>query len=98
MSQMPSELENWYEAFEMLGPETLRLRMEMRRAEYDGAYGRAAEKWLLEKRAQSDRLEEARYRTIKRWTVIAGVAGVIAAVAAIAGLVVAIASLTATVS
>jgi hypothetical protein len=57
--RMPSELENWHKAFEMHGPETLRLRMEMRRGEYDGAYGRAAEEWLLEKKAQSDRLEEA---------------------------------------
>jgi hypothetical protein len=95
---MPSELENWHKTFEMLGPETLRLRMEMRRGEYDGAYGRAAEEWLLEQKAQSDRLEEARYRTIKHWTVIAGVGGAIAAVAAIAGLIVAIVSLTATVS
>jgi hypothetical protein len=72
--------------------------MEMRRSEYDGAYGRAAEEWLLEKKAQFDRLEEARFRTIKRWTVIAGVAGAIAVVAAIAGLIVAFMSLAATVS
>jgi len=95
---MASELENWHKECEMVGPETRRLRMEMRRSEYDGAYGRAAEEWLLEKKAQSDRLEEARFRTIKRWTVIAEVAGAIAAAAAIAGLIVAIVSLAATVS
>jgi hypothetical protein len=95
---MASELENWHKSFEILGPETLRLRMEMRRGEYDGAYGRAAEDWLLEKKKQSDRMEEVRFRTIKRWTVIAGVAGVIAAIAGIAGLIVAIVSLAAAVS
>ena len=34
--------------------------MEVRRGEYDGAYGRAAEEWLLKKKAEFDRLEAAR--------------------------------------
>jgi hypothetical protein len=80
---MPSELENWHKAFEMIGPDTLRLRLEMRRAEYDGAYGRAAEEWLLKKKAESDRLEAARFKIIKRWTVAAAIAGIIAAMAAV---------------
>jgi hypothetical protein len=75
---MPTDLENWHKAFEMIGPEMLRLRMEMRRGEYDGAYGRAAEEWLLKKKAESDRLEAARFRTIKRWAVIAAIAGIVA--------------------
>jgi hypothetical protein len=81
---MPTDLENWHKAFEMIGPETLRLRMEMRRGEYDGAYGRAAEEWLLKKKAEFDRLEAACFRTMKRWTVIAAIAGIVAAVAAVA--------------
>jgi hypothetical protein len=81
---MPTELENWHKAFEMIGPDTLRLRMETRRGEYDGEYGRAAEEWLLKKKAESDRLEAARFRAIKRWTIIAAIAGVVAAVAAVA--------------
>jgi hypothetical protein len=81
---MPTDLENWHKVFEMIGPDTLRLRMEMRRAEYDGAYGRAAEEWLLKKKVEADWLEEARFRTMKRWTVVAATAGIVAALAAVA--------------
>jgi len=57
---MPTDLENWHKAFEMIGPEMLRLRMELRRGEYDGAYGRAAEEWLLKKKAGWDRSRSRR--------------------------------------
>ena len=48
---MTGDRENWRKAFEMIGPETLRLRLEHRRNEYHGEYGREAEIWLLEKDA-----------------------------------------------
>jgi hypothetical protein len=59
--------ENWRKAFEMIGPETLRLRLEHRRNEFSGPYARAAEIWLLEKAQASARIESARFSTIKRW-------------------------------
>ena len=39
--------------------------------------------WIQEQKAASDLLETKRFKTIRRWTVTAGLAGVIAAVAAI---------------
>jgi len=48
---MTDERQNWRKAFEMLGPETLRLRVG--RNDFAGEYGREAEKWLLEKDAEA---------------------------------------------
>jgi hypothetical protein len=39
--------------------------------------------WLQEQRAEADRLETARFKTIRRWTITAAVAGLIAAIAAV---------------
>jgi len=39
--------------------------------------------WLQEQREEADRLETARFKTIRRWTIIAAVAGMIAAIAAV---------------
>jgi len=39
--------------------------------------------WIQEQNANSDLLETTRFKTIRRWTVTAGVAGVIAAIAAV---------------
>jgi hypothetical protein len=75
-----TEHERWRAAFEMIGPETLRLRLEHRRNEYSGEYGRCAEMWLLEKDAESATTERERFRTIRRWTIIAGLSGIIAAI------------------
>jgi len=74
-----NEQANWRRAFEMIGPDTLRLRLEMRRGEYSGEYGRAAEKWLLEKKAEADRADAERFNTIRSWTITAAIAGAVAA-------------------
>jgi hypothetical protein len=83
MTTTADEREQWRKAFDMLGPEALRLRLESRRNEYPGEYGRCAEAWLLERDQKAAAVDLARYRTIRRWTVIAGVAGVVAAAAAL---------------
>jgi hypothetical protein len=70
--------ENWRKAFEMIGPETLRLRLEHRRNEFSGPYARAAEIWLLEKAQASARIESARFSTIKRCHALFGLALLIA--------------------
>lgn len=80
---MPDQRQNWRKAFEMIGPETLRLRLEHRRIEYDGEYGREAEKWLLEKDAEAAALERQRFQKILLWAVIGGVAAVVAAITGI---------------
>jgi hypothetical protein len=78
---MDSERANWRKAFEKIGPETLRLRLEHRRAEYAGEYAREAEIWLLEKDAERAAVELRRFKTIRVWTIVAGVGGGIAAIA-----------------
>lgn len=77
---MNDERQSWRKAFEMLGPEQLRLRLEFRRSEYSGEYGREAEKWLLEKDAEATAIELERFRTVRRWAIIAGVAGIAATI------------------
>jgi hypothetical protein len=39
--------------------------------------------WLQEQKAASDLLETARFKTIRRWTIAAAIAGTIAAIAAV---------------
>ena len=77
-----NERENWRKAFEKIGPEQLRLRLEHRRNEYADEYGREAELWLLEKDAETARIEHRRFRTIRFWAIIGGIASVTAAIAA----------------
>ena len=77
------EREAWRKAFASIGPETLRLRLENRRNEYHGDYGREAEIWLLEKDAEAASAELNRFRTIRRWTIVAGLAGTVAAITGI---------------
>lgn len=79
-----TERESRRKAFEKLGPEQLRLRLEYRRDEYAGDYGREAETWLFEKAAEAAALERIRFETIRRWAIIGSV---VAVVAAIAGLI-----------
>jgi len=62
----PSEQENWQKSFEMIGPATLRLRLEHRRSEYSGEYGRCAEQWLLDKEAEAATTERERFSVIHR--------------------------------
>ena len=77
---MADERQSWRKAFEMLGPQQLRLRLELRRGEYSGEYGREAELWLLEKEAEAAVIERERFETVRRWAMIAGVAGIVAAI------------------
>ena len=64
---MTGDRENRRKAFEMIGRETLRLRLEHRRNEYDGEYGREAEIWLLEKDAEAVAIERQRFQKVLRW-------------------------------
>jgi hypothetical protein len=77
------ERQSWRRAFEILGPEQLRLRLEFRRSEYSGEYGREAELWLVEKAAEAATAERERFQIVRRWTIISGVAAVVAAIAAL---------------
>ncbi len=65
---MANERENWRKAFELLGPEQLRLRLEYRRNEYTGDYGREAEVWLFEKAAEAAAVDRGRFQTVRRWS------------------------------
>jgi hypothetical protein len=87
-----AERASWRKAFEMIGPETLRLRLENRPTHFPPEYARQAELWLLEKDAEVRIVETRRFNTIRLWTIAAAVAG---AVAAVAGIVAAIASIIA---
>ncbi len=80
---MTDERQNWRKAFEMIGPAQLRLRLEHRRAEFSNEYAREAEVWLLEKDAENTVVEVKRFLIIRRWTIIAGVAGSVAAIASL---------------
>jgi hypothetical protein len=70
----PGDLTRW------LGPEQLRLRLEYRRNEYTGDYGREAEMWLFEKAAEAAAIERKRFQIIRLWSIIGGVAAVVAAI------------------
>ncbi|WP_298106490.1 hypothetical protein [Bradyrhizobium sp.] len=72
-------------AFEAIGPEQLRLRLEHRRAEYGDAYSREAEVWLLEQDAKKAAIELNRFRKVLTWAIVAGVASVVAAIAGLIG-------------
>ena len=72
---MTEERQSWRKAFEMIGPAQLRLRLEHRRPEFSNEYAREAEVWLLEKDAENTAIEVKRFQIIRRWTIIAGVAG-----------------------
>jgi hypothetical protein len=76
---MPDERQNW--RFDMIGPAQLRLRLEHRRNELPPEYAREAEVWLLEQDAKVAAIELQRFQTIRRWAIIAGVAGTVAAAA-----------------
>ena len=80
---MADQRQSWREAFEKLGPEQLRLRLESRRNEYTGDYGREAEIWLREKAAEAAAVDRERFQTIRRWAIIGGVAAVVAAIASL---------------
>ena len=77
---MSDERQNWRKAFEMIGPEQLRLRLEHRRNEYTGDYGREAELWLFEKATEAAAIDRKRFQTIRRWAIIAGLAAIVVAI------------------
>ena len=66
-----TEQESWRKAFEMIGPDQLRLRLEARRDEIPLPYARAAEAWISQQDAKKAALEASRYRKILGW-IIAG--------------------------
>jgi hypothetical protein len=80
---MINEHLSWRKAFEAIGPDTLRLRLEHRRAEFSNEYAREAEVWLLEKDAEKAAVELRRFKIIRLWTIVAGVAGGVAAIAGV---------------
>ena len=82
MTADDQERQRWREAFEKIGREQLRLRLELRRGEYDGEYGREAERWLLEQDAEAAATERKRFETLRCWTIVAGITGALAAIAA----------------
>jgi hypothetical protein len=73
----PATLASWRKAFEMVGPETLRL--ELARNNYEPEYRRAAIEWLLKQDAKAAAIERGRFWAMLLWTIIAAVAAVIAA-------------------
>jgi hypothetical protein len=78
-----TERASWRKAFDMVGPTSMRLRLEHRRNEFAPECAREAEVWLLEKDAEARVVETQRYKTIRFWTIVAAVAGIIAAVGSI---------------
>ena len=52
-----TERASWRKAFDMVGPASMRLRLEHRRNEFAPDYAREAELWLLEKDAEAQRAE-----------------------------------------
>ncbi|MGA3064661.1 MAG: hypothetical protein ABSD90_15820 [Methylocystis sp.] len=66
----------------MIGPDQLRLRIEIRRAEISDQYARAAEAWIMEQEAKKAALEAGRYRKVLGWTIAGFVVALIAAFAA----------------
>jgi hypothetical protein len=81
---MQPEYEKYRDDFERLGPDSLRLRMEMRAGQFSGEVERAAEEWLKEQQEDAEELEASQFESIRRWTIIAAAAGVVAAIAAVA--------------
>jgi hypothetical protein len=79
---MADQRQNWRKAFEMIGPATLRLRLEHRRNEFAPDYAREAERWLLEEDAKAAAIEKRRFRVVLVWAIVAGVGGVLGAIAA----------------
>jgi hypothetical protein len=78
-----TERASWRKAFDMVGPATMRLRLEHRRNEFAPDYAREAELWLLEQDAEVLSVETRRFNTIRFWTIVAAVAGIIAAIGSI---------------
>lgn len=80
---MTAEEDSWRRAFEMVGPDQLRLRLESRRSEFSPQYARAAEVWILEQDAKKDALERSRFRKILGWSIAGFFAALVAAIAAV---------------
>jgi hypothetical protein len=62
------------------GPKTLRPRVEHRWNEFNPEYARDAELWLLDKDVEARLAETRRFNTIRFWTIVAAVAGIVAAI------------------
>jgi hypothetical protein len=77
------ERQSWLKEFELYGLETLRLRIANPWVTMTDEYRREAEAWVRREDTKAEVREEARYRTIRRWTIIAAAAGVVAAITGI---------------
>ena len=80
---MTDEKKNWRKAFEMVGPDTLRLKLATSNVTLATEYIRCAEKWILEKEAEKAAVESKGFHKILGWTIAGTLAAIIAAVAAI---------------
>lgn len=87
----------WRNSLERLGPEEVRRRLGLtttfdpdEAVDIDDqppwATRSVVEAWLDEKRAEADRRENSRYRTIKWWTIIGAIAAIVAAIAGVVAL------------
>jgi hypothetical protein len=77
---------DWHRAFEKIGPDSVRLRLETRRNEMPPAYAKEAEHWLNEQDADAEDRYDRRYKMMRLWTIIAAVSGIIGAVTGIIAL------------
>jgi len=75
---MVDESKRRRQVFEMVGPDTLRLRLS--RKEHSEEDGREAEKWLLEKDAESTATDNKQFRTLLVWAILGSVAAFVAAI------------------
>ncbi len=77
---MTDEERGWRKAFEMIGSDMLRMQLVQGQVGLTEPYGRCALQWLREQQAATDLRETMRFETIRRWTVTAALAGIVAAV------------------
>jgi hypothetical protein len=82
-----TERRSWREACDMVGPATMRLRLEHRRNGFSPEHACEIELWLLDKEKElSDKDREARptetrrVNRIRDWTIVAAWAGVVATI------------------
>jgi hypothetical protein len=70
---------NWRKAFEIIGSETLRLRLKSRPTEFSPYYARAAQIWLLEQDANKKALQAQLNGEILVWTIVGTLVAMFAA-------------------
>jgi hypothetical protein len=89
----PEDVRRWRAEMDRLGYGTVVTRYAQRMPVTDlGPYpdSQTVEAWLREQQEAAERVEGRRFATIRRWTVTAAIAGIIAALASIVGFGIAI--------